>query len=312
VEDNNSRYFFDLILNENEAIAHIDGNEIFRLAFNPQNFTDNFYKYSPIPKPPEGTKIRVRSILEQQNAGRSDEEMEAAVESASIEIMKVVHEAKAEHIAARISENLHRLLVAVIEDAVKAYALEGTIELNKQAGSSINISQYKDLILKQHWARIRDLAGIKQGGARERKGFVWSPEKKVAFYKEVESLPKHKGKSLWQFALDELIERGFEADTIARLKGRSYLKALPERLFDTAVKGWRKYLSDETWNEMKSDDKPRAFEFRHALHLLGYPDEFAYSTLETYYYEGKKLSDNLGLQSTAGNESHDSTKNWER
>jgi len=292
MDESNSRYFFDLTLNENEAIAHIDGNEVFRLTFNPQNFTENFYKSVPIPKPPEGVKKSVRSILEQHNIERSEEEVEAAVREASMEIMKVVYEAKAAHIAARMSENLHRLLVAVIEDAVKAYALDGTIELNKQAGSSIQISLFKDIILKQHWAHIRDLAGIKQGGARERKGFVWTPEKKVAFYKEVESLPKHKGKSVWQFVLDELFEQEFDAETIAWLKSRSYLKALPETLFDSAIKSWRKYLSNENLNKMKPDDKPRVFEFRHALHLLEYPDNFTYSTLETYYYEGKKLSDN--------------------
>lgn len=292
MDENNRRPFFDLTIGENLTIAHIDGIDIFRLTFNPQNFTENFYKSVPIPKPPEGAKKSVRSILEQHNIERSEEEIEAAVQEASMEIMKVVYEAKAAHIAARMSENLHGLLVAVIEDAVKAYALDATIEMNKQAGRTYSIKEFKDIVLKQHWARIRDLAGIKQGGARERKGFVWTPEKKVAFYKEVESLPKHKGESVWQFILDELIEQGFDAETIAWLKSRSYLKALPEKLSDNAVKSWRKYLPDENWNEMKPDDKPRAFEFRYALHSLDYPDEFAYSTLETYYYEGKRLSDN--------------------
>jgi hypothetical protein len=292
VDESDGRYLFDLILGENVAIAHIDNNEVFRLTFNPQNFIDNFHKSVPIPEPPDGVRENVRSILERTNIKRSEEEIEEAVEKASWEIMKVVSEEKNNHIAACISENLHRLLVAVIEDAVKAYAIEGTIELNKQAGRSIQIGKYKDAILKQHWARIRDLAGIKQGGARERKGFVWTPEKKVAFYKEVESLPKHKGKSIWQFVLDELIEQEFDTETIEWLKSRSYLKAIPEELFDSAVKTWRKYLPDESWSGMRPDDKPRAYEFRHVLHLLGYPDEFTYSTLETYYYEGKKLSDN--------------------
>lgn len=292
MSESNSRYFFDLILNENEAIAHIDGTEIFRLTFQPENFAENFYKSVPVPELPEGTKKSVRSILEQHNIERSEEEIEAAVRSASIEVMNVVYEAKASHIATCISENLHRLLVAVIEDAVKAYAIDGTIELTKQAGRTISIGKYKDAILKQHWARIRDLAGIKQGGARERKGFVWTPEKKIAFYKEVESLPKHKGQSVWQFILNELVEQEFDGETIAWLKSRPYMKAVPEELINSAIKSWRKYLSRENWNEMKTDDKPRAFEFRHALHLLDYPDEFTYSTLETYYYEGRKLSEN--------------------
>jgi hypothetical protein len=292
VDEKGRRPFFDITLGDNVAIADIEGNEIFRLTFSPESFVENFNKSIPLAEPPSSVRDGMRAYLERQDIERSEEEMEAAVEHASLTVMKVVTEAKHSHIAARISENLHKLLVAVIEDAVKAYALEGTIELNKQSGVSIKISEYKDVILKSHWERIRDLAGIKQGGARERKGFVWTHEKKVAFYKQVESLPKHKGKSIWQFVLEELTEQEFDSETIAWLKSRPFLKSLPEALLDGAIKMWRKYLSDESWDEIKPDEKPRAFDFRQALHLLGYPDEFMYSTLETYYYEGKKLSDN--------------------
>ncbi len=208
-------YLFDITIGENETIAHIDGNEIFRLTFNPQNFTENFYKSVPIPQPGEAIKESVRSMLDQQNIKRSEEEIEAAIQEASKEVVKVIHQTKAAHLAARMSENLHGLLVAVIEDAVKAYAIDGTVELNKQAGAAISIGQFKDVILKQHWARIRDLAGIKQGGARKRKGFVWTDDKKIAFYRKVESQHKINNKSIWQYALDILIEQEFDADTIA-------------------------------------------------------------------------------------------------
>lgn len=290
--ENQPRHLFDLTLGENVAIAHIDDNEVFRLTFNPQIFTENFYKSVPIPEPPAGVGERIRSIIEQQNIERSDEEIAAAIQEANNHIMKVVHEAKASHIATRITENLHSLLVAVIEDAVKAYAIEGTIELNKQAGRKIPIGQFKDVILKQHWSRIRDLAGIKQGGARERKGFVWTDDKKIAFYEKMESQAKINNKSIWQYALDTLIEQNFDADTISWLKSRPVLQDVPRELFDKAVKTWRKYLESENWRGIKTEDAPRAFEYRYALHVLGYPKEFTCSTLETYYYEGKKLSDN--------------------
>lgn len=292
MDEGKGRYFFDLILNENEAIAHIDKNEIFRLTFNPQNFTENFCKSVPLPEPSEGLKKSVYSLLKQQNIKHGEEEIEAAVQEASRQIQKLMDEIKTEHIATRISENLHGLLVAVIEDAVKAYALDGTIELNKQAGRTIQISKYKDVILKQHWSRIRDLTGIKQGGARERKGFVWTDDKKIAFYHKVESQPKTNNKSIWQYALDTLIEQEFDASTITWLKSRPLLKDIPQELSDEAVKTWRKYLERENWREMKSEEQPRSFEYRYTTRLLGYPDEFTYSTLETYYYEGKKLSDN--------------------
>jgi len=132
--------------------------------------------------------------------------------------------------------------------------------------------------------------GIKRGGLRERKGFSWTDEKKVAYFEAVESLPKTKGRSYWQFALDELIEHGFDAETVGWLKANPAFKGLPESLFNKAVKAWRKYLERENWAEMKREDSPRAFELRHALYRLGYPDIFTFSTLRSYYFAGKKLA----------------------
>lgn len=129
--------------------------------------------------------------------------------------------------------------------------------------------------------------GIKRGGLRERKGFSWTDEKKVAYFEAVESLPKTKGRSYWQFALDELIEHEFDAETVGWLKNNPAFKGLPESLFNKAVKAWRKYLERESWDEMKREEGPRAFELRHALYRLGYPDTFTFSTLETHYYVGK-------------------------
>jgi len=74
------------------------------------------------------------------------------------------------------------------------------------------------------------------------------------------------------------------------LKANPAFKGLPGSLFSHAVKVWRKYLDRENWEEMKREDSPRAFELRHALFLLEYPDKFAFRTLETRYYEGRKLS----------------------
>jgi hypothetical protein len=135
--------------------------------------------------------------------------------------------------------------------------------------------------------------GIKQGGSRKKKGFSWTHEKKVAYFEAVESLPKTKGRSYWQFALEELIEHGFDAETVGWLKSNPAFKGLPEGLFNKAVKVWRKYLERENWDEMKREESPRAFELRHALYQLGYPDNFAFSTLETHYYVGRKLAREL-------------------
>jgi hypothetical protein len=88
---------------------------------------------------------------------------------------------------------------------------------------------------------------------------------------------------------DVLIEHEFDVETITWLKSRPVLKDFPKQLFDEAVKTWRKYLQDENWKKMKPEDKPRAFEYRHALYLLDYPERFTFATLETQYYAGKKL-----------------------
>jgi hypothetical protein len=132
--------------------------------------------------------------------------------------------------------------------------------------------------------------GVKRGGLRERKGFSWTDDKKVAYFEAVESLPKTKGRSYWQFALDELIEHEFDAETVGWLRNNPAFKALPATVFGDAVKVWRKYLEMENWNKMKEKERPRAFEFRHALYRLGFPDIFTHSTLKSYYFAGKRMA----------------------
>lgn len=289
--EDNIKHLFEVTTSENMVIGHLNGNEIFRLTFNPENFAENAPKHWPIPTSSESARANLRLVLKEHNPELSDEEINAQADRFGSIALKVMTDMKAKHIADRISENLDGLLIAVMEDAIKAYAIEGTIELNAQAGKKIDVCEYKDAILKTHWSRISEMAGIKRGGARERKGFVWTGDKKIAFYEKVEALPQYKEKSVWQFLLDELIEAEFNIEAITWLKNNPALKAIPEELITLAIKVWRKYLPDEAWDEMKPEDKPRAFEFRHALNLLGYPAENTYATLETYYYEGKKLSE---------------------
>lgn len=163
-------------------------------------------------------------------------------------------------------------------------------ELAQRTGEMKKILVQDFLAKHSNEPEIKRALRREPGGARKRKGFVWTDKDKIAFFQQVESLPKRENVSYWKYALDQLIEQEFDAETIAWLKSRPVLKDFPEQLFAEAVKVWRKYLESENWNGMRSEDKPLAFEFRHALHLLDYPDEFKYSTLETHYYKGKKLS----------------------
>ncbi|MDX6269891.1 MAG: hypothetical protein QOD28_1114 [Acidobacteriota bacterium] len=155
----------------------------------------------------------------------------------------------------------------------------------------------KELLVEDFLAKhandeeVKRALRIQQGGARKRKGFAWRKKEKVAFYQKVESLPKKDDKSYMQYALDTLIEQEFDAETISWLKSRPMLKDVSDVLFNEAIKTWRKYLLHENWKEMKAEEKPLAFEYRHVLNLLDYPDKYTFSTLDTHYYIGKKLSD---------------------
>jgi hypothetical protein len=158
-------------------------------------------------------------------------------------------------------------------------------------------SEFKKILIEDFLAKhsnepeLRRALRVKRGGPRKRKGFVWTKQRKITFYRSVNRLPKQNGMSVWQFILKMLIDQEFDEQTVSWLKSRPALKGIPKEILNDAIRRWRKYLPEERWNEFKRDDSVRAFEFRHALHLLEYPVEFAYSTLETYYYEGKKLSE---------------------
>lgn len=289
-------------IQNDQAIYYLEGAEIFRVVFNSENCTNVFFEklksddvYLEL-SPEQKAKVYevVSEIFTAEGHNASEEQLKQIEEGALKAFgLKLLRES-VEQATKEISSNLPQVVVMIWERILHvmsfsgANALRDTLQIPEQ---KFGAEEMRKALFQPDWERLKLLAGIMRGGRRERKGFVWTPEKKVAFYKEIEALPKHKRKSVWKSALEELIEQEFDSETIAWLKSRSYLKPLPEKLLDEAIKTWRKYLPDERWAEMRPDDKPRAFEFRYALHRLGYPDEFTHSTLETYYYEGKKLSD---------------------
>jgi hypothetical protein len=289
-------------IQDDQIIYCLEGAEIFRVVFNSENCTNVFFeklKYDDSflnLSSEQRARIdeAIREVLAAEGHNATDEQIkqleEEAVKTLELQLLKE----SVEHATKRISSNLPQVVVMIWERILHAMTFSGANALRdivQIPEQKFGAEEIRKAIFQPDWERLKLISGITRGGRRERKGFVWTPEKKVAFYKEIEALPKHKGKSVWKFALEELIEQEFDSDTIAWLKSRSYLQPLPEKLLDEAIKAWRKYLPNESWNELRSDDKPRAFELRHAIHLLGYPDEFMHSTLETYYYEGKKLSD---------------------
>ena len=129
--------------------------------------------------------------------------------------------------------------------------------------------------------------GVQRGGKREKKGFMWTEQNKISFYEQVVQLPKINDKPMWEYAFNELTEKNFNFYIEEYLKTRIEFKTVPKKLFVEAIKTWKKYKDDLI--NIKPQDKPRAFEFQHALHILEYP-EITFSTSVKYFTEGKKLS----------------------
>lgn len=130
--------------------------------------------------------------------------------------------------------------------------------------------------------------GIQRGGKREKKGFMWTKQNKISFYKQVMHLPKIADKPMWEYALNELMEKNFDFYIEEYLKNKTPFRDVPKKLFTEAIKIWKKYKDDLV--NMKPQDKPRAFEFLHALYLLEYP-QITFSTSVKYFTQGKKLSE---------------------
>jgi hypothetical protein len=135
--------------------------------------------------------------------------------------------------------------------------------------------------------RVNQRLKIGPGGARPRKGFVWKDEEKIRFFEVVEGLPKIRGKSIWDVAFSELREKEFDMRIVAYFRQDKAFKEVPRQLLDEAIKSWRKYRDPDM--SVAPQDRPRSFEYRHALSILKYPN-IKYSTAQKYFLEGRKLA----------------------
>lgn len=147
--------------------------------------------------------------------------------------------------------------------------------------------EMKEFIEKPHQETENIILDTARGGSRPRKGFVWKEESKAAFYTQVIDLPKINNKPMWEYAWSELMEKDFSFYIEEHLRNKTPFKKVPKQLFGEAIRTWKKYKDELI--EIKPHEKPRAFEFRHALDLLKYP-EITYSTAKKYFQEGKILS----------------------
>lgn len=133
--------------------------------------------------------------------------------------------------------------------------------------------------------RISKQLKIKKGGARIKSGYRWTNNIKILFYFKVANAKT----SFWDYALKLLVENEFDVETIRFLMTRKDFKDISPELFNKAVKTWRKYLLNENWEQMPKEEKPRAFQFKQALIDINFPTNYKYSTLQSFYEDGKKL-----------------------
>lgn len=136
--------------------------------------------------------------------------------------------------------------------------------------------------------KFRGRLNIGAGGKRERKGFTWTNENKIQFWKEVNQLPKLNGQSVWKYIFNELVDVDFDIETQDWLQANPIIRKIPSELFDEAISKLRNYyyLKDISIDE----HKPRYFDFCWALSNLEFPNDYKYSTLKTYFAKGKSLA----------------------
>jgi hypothetical protein len=188
--------------------------------------------------------------------------------------------------------------------------LDHSLEL-KTPFTSKDKNEWKDILFKIVRQGTNFRLGIKHGGVREREGFNWTIERKIAFYKMVESIPKIDRKKngqrqsiyIWDYIYEQFDSRGVEAKEL--LKAEPSYESIPTNLLNEAFGKWQNY--EESYTNVKSEDSPKMFLFRYALHLLNFPSEhfnkskdqfiqYKKSTLQKYYDEGEKASNELDNQ----------------
>lgn len=133
----------------------------------------------------------------------------------------------------------------------------------------------------------------KHGGNRKGEGSFWTVERKVEFYKMVESIPKINRKKdgsrediyIWEYIYERFDSRGFEAKE--SLKSEQSYKSIPSDLFNEAFGKWQKY--EENYSKINSEDSPKMFLFRHTLKLLNFQSEY-FCKRENRYIPYKKIN----------------------
>lgn len=285
LKESESRDGFISLYDERNVIVLLKGQPIFELLFYPENFNEAFPKelYQSYLTP---TVNQARAYYyAERGEDLPEEEFIKAGEHVLVDYLK----AETFRVSHELSVRLPEIVSLFIDTAITIIRLG--IGNSSGEETSTTLSEIEK-IFEPRWQMIKkDYLGVTQGGARPRKSkFTWNTTKAAEFYRAVEALPRHGADKLpmWEYARQMLRENDYDHDTIQFLKSRPMFADVSEGLLREAANIWRQH--DENWSSLPPANSPQAFAFRHACRKLGYP-EYAYNTLRTKYYKGKKTAD---------------------
>jgi hypothetical protein len=160
--------FFGLRRKGNTIIVDIDNVEVLRVTLKPRAFAEHLFQSLPVKPPTEHSRERVRAILNQAGASKSEAEIEAALEESAKQVQDVVIEAKRSHIAARITEKLPLIVGMISDNLIRAFAFEGSNMLFEQAGAGRKFSAeaMQEMVFRQNWAHLKPMLAIRRGAPK--------------------------------------------------------------------------------------------------------------------------------------------------
>jgi len=223
-----------------------------------------------------------------------------AYDRAEQEITDLLTNKKFGKIYRRLFEKHHNKCLSHISQFVSGYmqdiyqiaAVEYRIQFDQVASELFGLPdiaqsskrEYSRDLLWKLKERVNRRISYGPGGARSRKGFVWREEHKVQLFLTVSKLPTIEKRPMWKYAFDRLIEEDFASRLVCFLRSKTPFKGVSQTLFSEMIRKWRKYSNSLV--TVSRNETPRAFEFRHAIEILNYP-EITFLTSLKYFSEGK-------------------------
>jgi hypothetical protein len=295
---NELNFQFQTLARDGEIIFLLEGVEVFRLFFYPDNYAKAFFEKVKPDEPflmiSEDQRRRLHDCVRKETGMEISEEEFSKMEPSALQklsLMLLMQSIKGA--TKRVNDNLPQIVAMILQRVIYGTFFAGANELRdivEQPQEKFTAKEIREAIFQPEWERIKNLAGGSRGGSRKVKStLAWDVEKTKQFYQAVQSFPRISKKPLWEYAQKQLSENDYDATTIDWLKSHPAFADSPENLLKEAATIW--HSLEEEGKNIPAKSKPLAFAFRHACHKLGYSEQ-AYNTLRKRYYEGKKAVEN--------------------